>query len=203
MPKLLIFPSDLSATPQTPCPPTFRLKDIHREMFQPKNILQENQFPKNRKNTNPAEGFQSPAEEFPSPILQPEYRWAGHLRVNPEKPDVPLNKNDAFQKVQKRRVQEKRWARSYSAWSKPTVFLSLEPSLNGFKISFKSHCRFKIIPYLYAMLGCYTWHFIRLRVQHHVCIFSLIVYACTKLRFPAFLEWAADKWVSVHPVAQF
>ena len=26
--------------------------------------------------------------------------------VNPEKPDVPLNKNDAFQKVQKRRVQE-------------------------------------------------------------------------------------------------
>lgn len=30
----------------------------------------------------------------------------GH--VNPEKPDVPLNKNDAFQKVQKRRVQEKR-----------------------------------------------------------------------------------------------
>ena len=32
--------------------------------------------------------------------------WKGH--VNPEKPDVPLNKNDAFQKVQKRRVQEKR-----------------------------------------------------------------------------------------------
>ena len=30
-----------------------------------------------------------------------------HL-INPEKPDVPLNKNDAFQKVQKRRVQEKR-----------------------------------------------------------------------------------------------
>ena len=30
------------------------------------------------------------------------------LVVNPEKPDVPLNKNDAFQKVQKRRVQEKR-----------------------------------------------------------------------------------------------
>ena len=30
------------------------------------------------------------------------------LNVNPEKPDVPLNKNDAFQKVQKRRVQEKR-----------------------------------------------------------------------------------------------
>ena len=32
----------------------------------------------------------------------------GRLSVNPEKPDVPLNKNDAFQKVQKRRVQEKR-----------------------------------------------------------------------------------------------
>ena len=31
-----------------------------------------------------------------------------NLRLNPEKPDVPLNKNDAFQKVQKRRVQEKR-----------------------------------------------------------------------------------------------
>lgn len=31
-----------------------------------------------------------------------------HELVNPEKPDVPLNKNDAFQKVQKRRVQEKR-----------------------------------------------------------------------------------------------
>ncbi len=30
------------------------------------------------------------------------------FHVNPEKPDVPLNKNDAFQKVQKRRVQEKR-----------------------------------------------------------------------------------------------
>lgn len=32
----------------------------------------------------------------------------GSKEVNPEKPDVPLNKNDAFQKVQKRRVQEKR-----------------------------------------------------------------------------------------------
>lgn len=30
------------------------------------------------------------------------------ILINPEKPDVPLNKNDAFQKVQKRRVQEKR-----------------------------------------------------------------------------------------------
>ena len=31
-----------------------------------------------------------------------------YFSVNPEKPDVPLNKNDAFQKVQKRRVQKKR-----------------------------------------------------------------------------------------------
>lgn len=30
------------------------------------------------------------------------------VKVNPEKPYVPLNKNDAFQKVQKRRVQKKR-----------------------------------------------------------------------------------------------
>lgn len=30
------------------------------------------------------------------------------MYVNPEKPDVPHNKNDAFQKVQKRRVQKKR-----------------------------------------------------------------------------------------------
>lgn len=37
------------------------------------------------------------------------YEWVLKARkVNPEKPDVPLNKNDAFQKVQKRRVQEKR-----------------------------------------------------------------------------------------------
>ena len=59
MPNRLTFLSDLSAIPQTPCPSAFRLKDMHCEMFQPKNILQENQFPKNRKNTNPAEGFQA------------------------------------------------------------------------------------------------------------------------------------------------
>ncbi len=35
-------------------------------------------------------------------------RLSKRPNVNPEKPDVPLNKNDAFQKVQKRRVQEKR-----------------------------------------------------------------------------------------------
>lgn len=34
--------------------------------------------------------------------------WTFGKFLNPEKPDVPLNKNDAFQKVQKRRVQEKR-----------------------------------------------------------------------------------------------
>ena len=34
--------------------------------------------------------------------------WLNTNYINPEKPDVPLNKNDAFQKVQKRRVQEKR-----------------------------------------------------------------------------------------------
>lgn len=36
------------------------------------------------------------------------YLAAAPEDLNPEKPDVPLNKNDAFQKVQKRRVQEKR-----------------------------------------------------------------------------------------------
>lgn len=36
------------------------------------------------------------------------YMRYNFLHLNPEKPDVPLNKNDAFQKVQKRRVQEKR-----------------------------------------------------------------------------------------------
>lgn len=49
-------------------------------------------------------------------LTQEEYNNAADLsyqvcmerNVNPEKPDVPLNKNDAFQKVQKRRVQEKR-----------------------------------------------------------------------------------------------
>ena len=42
MPKRLTFPSDLSATPQTPCLSAFRLKDMHCEMFQPENILQKN-----------------------------------------------------------------------------------------------------------------------------------------------------------------
>ena len=48
MPKRLIFPSDLSAPPQTPCPPAFRLKDIPHEMFQPENILQNNHSSENK-----------------------------------------------------------------------------------------------------------------------------------------------------------
>ena len=46
MPKRLTFPSNLSATPQTPCLSAFRLKDMHCEMFQPENILQKNDSPK-------------------------------------------------------------------------------------------------------------------------------------------------------------
>ena len=44
--------------------------------------------------------FEGPSEEY--------YAALRAYKINPEKPDVPLNKNDAFQKVQKRRVQEKR-----------------------------------------------------------------------------------------------
>lgn len=45
----------------------------------------------------------------PGDSLHAVIRYGSNGRpVNPEKPDVPLNKNDAFQKVQKRRVQEKR-----------------------------------------------------------------------------------------------
>ncbi|NBH66518.1 hypothetical protein D3Z46_09410 [Bacteroides sartorii] len=81
MPKRLTFPSDLSATPQTPCLSAFRLKDMHCEMFQPENILQEKRFPKNRKKISSAETFQSPAEGFPNPILQPECPRVGRLRA--------------------------------------------------------------------------------------------------------------------------
>ena len=80
MPKRLIFTSDLSAIPQTPCPSAFRLKDMHCEMFQPENILQKNQFPKNWKDTGLAEGFQSRLKHFTMHILQPECRRAGRLR---------------------------------------------------------------------------------------------------------------------------
>jgi ZIP family zinc transporter len=49
-------------------------------------------------------------EDKPHPKVKPKLLRVGLVTalVNPEKPDVPLNKNDAFQKVQKRRVQEKR-----------------------------------------------------------------------------------------------
>ena len=60
MPKLLIFPSDLSATPQTPCPPTFRLKDIHREnvsaekiSFRKNDSLKIRETPIRLKDSNP------------------------------------------------------------------------------------------------------------------------------------------------------
>ena len=43
-----------------------------------------------------------------APLFQLKELIMASDSVNPEKPDVPLNKNDAFQKVQKRRVQEKR-----------------------------------------------------------------------------------------------
>ena len=84
MPNRLTFLSDLSAIPQTPCPSAFRLKDMHREMFQPENILQENQIPKNRRNTGPAEGFQSPAETFhdayPSAGMPTGRAFAGRMK---------------------------------------------------------------------------------------------------------------------------
>ncbi len=41
-------------------------------------------------------------------ILWADKKLRKWFPVNPEKPYVPLNKNDAFQKVQKRRVQKKR-----------------------------------------------------------------------------------------------
>ncbi|TGY69136.1 hypothetical protein E5339_14210 [Phocaeicola sartorii] len=82
MPNRLTFPSDLSATPQMPCMSAFRLKYMHREMFQPENILQKKRLPKNRKNLSSAEIFQSPAEGFPSSILQPECPRIGRLRTS-------------------------------------------------------------------------------------------------------------------------
>lgn len=48
------------------------------------------------------------AEEIALKKVAGKEAWQSLLPVNPEKPDVPLNKNDAFQKVQKRHVQEKR-----------------------------------------------------------------------------------------------
>ena len=48
------------------------------------------------------------SESFKLEVLRDYYVSGLSMNLNPEKPDVPLNKNDAFQKVQKRRVQEKR-----------------------------------------------------------------------------------------------
>ena len=47
MQKRLTFPSD-SATPQTPCLSTFRLKDMHCEMISAGKYLFRKRFPKNR-----------------------------------------------------------------------------------------------------------------------------------------------------------
>lgn len=53
--------------------------------------------------------IQLTVERF-APLCPMENFWVvtSEKYINPEKPDVPLNKNDAFQKVQKRHVQEKR-----------------------------------------------------------------------------------------------
>ena len=48
-------------------------------------------------------------------------------KVNPEKPDVPLNKNDAFQKVQKRRVQENGERGPIQHDQSPPFFFHLNP----------------------------------------------------------------------------
>ena len=49
------------------------------------------------------------------------------INVNPEKPDVPLNKNDAFQKVQKRRVQENGERGPIQHDQSPPFFFHLNP----------------------------------------------------------------------------
>lgn len=51
----------------------------------------------------------------------------GKNNVNPEKPDVPLNKNDAFQKVQKRRVQENGERGPIQHDQSPPFFFHLNP----------------------------------------------------------------------------
>ena len=76
MPKRLIFPSDLSAPPQTPCPPAFRLKDIPHEMFQPENILQNNHSSENKTGWN----ISTWLKDSITSILQPKRRRAGCLR---------------------------------------------------------------------------------------------------------------------------
>ena len=49
------------------------------------------------------------------------------IQLNPEKPDVPLNKNDAFQKVQKRRVQENGERGPIQHDQSPPFFFHLNP----------------------------------------------------------------------------
>ena len=53
-------------------------------------------------------------------------KMASYL-LNPEKPDVPLNKNDAFQKVQKRRVQENGERGPIQHDQSPPFFFHLNP----------------------------------------------------------------------------
>ena len=69
----------------------FRKRPAHRhsdwricivKCFSRKISFRKTDSPRIGRTTNPPEGFQSPAEEFPSPILQPEYRQAGHLRAD-------------------------------------------------------------------------------------------------------------------------
>ena len=69
----------------------FRKRPAHRhsdwricivKCFSRKISFRKTDSPRIGRTTNPPEGFQSPAEEFPSPILQPEYRQAGHVRAD-------------------------------------------------------------------------------------------------------------------------
>ena len=105
MPNRLTFPSDLSATPQTPCLSAFRLKDIPHEMFQPENILQENDSPKigrrsaRLKHSNPrlkdsqAQSFSRNAHE--QGVCEQAEAFEGFFRVFPIEHDddhIPLKK---------------------------------------------------------------------------------------------------------------
>ena len=72
-------------------------------------------MPSNDKNITEEQKSMVKASQAITLLLGPDnklYYYEGEPNykdyINPEKPDVPLNKNDAFQKVQKRRVQEKR-----------------------------------------------------------------------------------------------
>lgn len=58
--------------------------------------------------------------------------------LNPEKPDVPLNKNDAFQKVQKRRVQENGERGPILHDQSPPFFFHLNPLKTTLKYHLKA-----------------------------------------------------------------